>query len=99
MKMRKLFSILMTSLLVLGVALPFGGKASADATSDASNRALVWLKAQQDATVGYAFEGLVDSFEDFWGPNNPKQIVYTYDQAVAAIAFIVKVNGHGQSKC
>ncbi|MEK3659125.1 fibronectin type III domain-containing protein [Paenibacillus sp. FSL F4-0236] len=90
MKMRKLFSILMTSLLVLGVALPFGGKASADATSDASNRALIWLKAQQDATAGYAFEGLVDSFEDFWGPNNPKQIVYTYDQAVAAIAFIVK---------
>ncbi|WP_313640181.1 fibronectin type III domain-containing protein [Paenibacillus sp.] len=90
MKMRKLFSILMSILLVLGVALPFGGKASADAAADASNRALIWLKAQQDATAGYAFDGLVDSFEDFWGPNNPKQIVYTYDQAVAAIAFIVK---------
>ncbi|HBS46475.1 MAG TPA: hypothetical protein DEA91_22030, partial [Paenibacillus sp.] len=88
--MRKLFSILMTSLLVFGVALPMGGKVSADAASDASNRALIWLKTQQDATAGYAFEGLVDSFEDFWGPNNPKQIVYTYDQAVAAIAFIVK---------
>ncbi|MCZ8518643.1 MULTISPECIES: fibronectin type III domain-containing protein [Paenibacillus] len=64
-------------------------RAYADPAS-ASNQALIWLKTQQDVTAGLAFDGLVDSFEDYWGPNNPKQIVYTYDQAVAAIAFITK---------
>ncbi|WP_047171602.1 fibronectin type III domain-containing protein [Paenibacillus borealis] len=87
---RKLILVLMTAVLILGASLPAAGIARADAVSDASNRALTWLQVQQDATAGYAFDGLVDSFEDFWGPNNPKQIVYTYDQAVAAIAFIVK---------
>lgn len=55
MKMRKLFSILMTSLLVLGVALPFGGKANADAASDASNRALIWLKSPAGCNSGVCF--------------------------------------------
>jgi chitodextrinase len=87
---RKLAQICMAIVLVIGVVLPSAGTAGADAASDASNRALTWLKYQQDQTIGYAFDGLVDSFEDFWGPNNPKQIVYTYDQAVASIAFIVK---------
>ncbi|WP_157261299.1 fibronectin type III domain-containing protein [Paenibacillus wynnii] len=87
---RRFIHILLSMFIVLGVTIPVSGLAQADAASDASNRALIWLKAQQDATAGYAFDGLVDSFEDFWGPNNPKQIVYTYDQAVAAIAFMIK---------
>lgn len=89
--MKKKFThLLLTAVLVVGATLPSAGIVRADAASDASNRALTWLETQQDATAGLAFDGLVDSFEDFWGPNNPKQIVYTYDQAVAAIAFIVK---------
>ncbi|WP_285229643.1 fibronectin type III domain-containing protein [Paenibacillus albidus] len=80
----------MAIVLGVGLMLPVQGVALADAASEASNGALTWLSYQQDATAGYAFDGLVDSFEDFWGPNDPKQIVYTYDQAVASIAFIVK---------
>ncbi|MFY0573880.1 fibronectin type III domain-containing protein [Cystobacter fuscus] len=56
----------------------------------ASDRAYQWLKAQQDLTNGSALSGLVDSFDDWWNATERKQIVYTYDQAVAAIAFMAK---------
>jgi chitodextrinase len=56
----------------------------------ASDRAYTWLKAQQDLTAGWAMDGLVDSFDDWWNATDRRQIVYTYDQAVAAIAFMQK---------
>jgi len=87
---KKWTNMLLSAVLLMGGTLSAAGPVHADAASDASNKALIWLETQQDATAGLAFDGLVDSFEDFWGPNNPKQIVYTYDQAVAAIAFVVK---------
>ena len=59
----------------------------------ASDSAYEWLKYQQDSakleTTGLP-TGLVDSFEDFSGPNQPLTEAFTYDQAVAAIAFMVK---------
>ncbi|ADZ19767.1 hypothetical protein BJV85_003293 [Clostridium acetobutylicum] len=59
----------------------------------ASDNAYTWLKTQQDSAkldgTGLP-SGMVDSFEDYWGPNLPKQISYTYDQGVAAIAFLLK---------
>ncbi len=58
--------------------------------AQASDRAYQWLKAQQDLTTGFALAGLVDSFDDWWNATERKQIVYTYDQAVAAIAFMNK---------
>jgi len=57
--------------------------------SSASDAAYSWLVAQQVPT-GNAFVGLVDSFEDYWSPGSPVQTEYTYDQAVAAIAFLLK---------
>ncbi|MCR3759384.1 hypothetical protein KYB31_10335 [Clostridium felsineum] len=58
-----------------------------------SDNAYTWLKTQQDSAkldgTGLP-SGIVDSFEDYWGPNLPKQISYTYDQGVAAIAFLLK---------
>ncbi len=56
----------------------------------ASDRAYTWLKAQQDLTTGWAMAGLVDSFDDWWNTTDRRQILYTYDQAVAAIAFMNK---------
>lgn len=58
--------------------------------SQASDRAYQWLKVQQDLTNGSALSGLVDSFDDWWNATERRQIVYTYDQAVAAIAFMAK---------
>lgn len=58
--------------------------------AQASDQAYQWLKAQQDLTTGFALAGLVDSFDDWWNATERKQIVYTYDQAVAAIAFMNK---------
>jgi hypothetical protein len=52
----------------------------------ASDSAYSWLKAAQDKTGN----GLVDSFNDYWSDGTPIQLAYTYDQAVAAIAFLVK---------
>jgi hypothetical protein len=64
--------------------------ATAADRSAASDRAHTWLKAQQDLTAGSAMDGLVDSFDDWWNATERRQILYTYDQAVAAIAFMAK---------
>lgn len=56
----------------------------------ASTNALIWLSNQQDATIGTPSDGMVDSFEDYSAPGVKIPISYTYDQAVAAIAFISK---------
>ncbi|MFA5006606.1 MAG: chitobiase/beta-hexosaminidase C-terminal domain-containing protein [Candidatus Izemoplasmatales bacterium] len=51
-----------------------------------------WLSAQQDSAVldgSDEISGLVDSFEDYSGPDQPITEAFTYDQAVAAIAFLV----------
>lgn len=50
-----------------------------------------WLVAQQDSAKldDGSISGLVDSFEDFSAPNTPITEAYIYDQAVAAIAFMV----------
>ncbi|MDO3413183.1 hypothetical protein QWJ34_25755 [Saccharibacillus sp. CPCC 101409] len=79
--------VVLCGVLALVWGLGPAPRAHADIPS-ATDKALVWLKHQQDETKGFAFDGLVDSFEDYWAPNTPKQIVYTYDQAVAATAFI-----------
>ncbi|WP_139488513.1 hypothetical protein [Brevibacillus dissolubilis] len=78
--------------LLSPVAAPISQVAHAGAAENtlASDRAYAWLKAQQDLTTGHALSGLVDSFDDWWNATDRKQIVYTYDQAVAAIAFMVK---------
>lgn len=68
-------------LVILSFIVIFSAPSSSLAVTDtttASNNAYNWLKSQQCAT------GLVDSFSD------AQQISYTYDQAVAAIAFLVK---------
>lgn len=65
------------------------GGGSSGGTTDltaARNAAYNWLCAQQ-VPSGNAFAGWVDSFEDYWGDGSRKTIAYTYDQAVAAIAF------------
>jgi hypothetical protein len=54
--------------------------------SQQSNAAQGWLAGMQDATGN----GLVDSFEDNAGDGSPIPLSYTYDQAVAAIAFLLK---------
>jgi hypothetical protein len=58
-------------------------------TSEAED-AYSWLVAQQDSATldDGTISGLVDSFEDFSAPNTPITMAYTYDQAVAAIAFM-----------
>ncbi len=50
-----------------------------------------WLVSQQDSATldDGTISGLVDSFEDFSAPNSPITEAYIYDQAVAAIAFMV----------
>jgi hypothetical protein len=70
-----------TSLAVQAAAIP-----TDPAFAAASDSAYSWLKASQDKTGN----GLVDSFNDYWADGTPIQIAYTYDQAVAAIAFLVK---------
>ncbi|MCD1260950.1 IPT/TIG domain-containing protein [Paenibacillus athensensis] len=77
------------SLMLLALLVPYATAGAADKTL-ASDRAYTWLKAQQDLTTGFALEGLVDSFDDWWNATDRRQIVYTYDQAVAAIAFMLK---------
>jgi hypothetical protein len=63
-------------LMVCGLALP---AAAVDLTT-ASNNAHNWLKSQMTAT------GLVDSYKD------GQDVCYTYDQAVATVAFLAKGN-------
>lgn len=53
----------------------------------ASDRAYEWLKTMQDSTYE---QKLVDSFEDYDSSGVAYPISYTYDQACAAIAFLLK---------
>jgi hypothetical protein len=57
-----------------------------------SDDAYTWLKLQHELAKLDSGDpsGLVDSFEDFSGLNQPITEAFTYDQAVAAIAFLVK---------
>lgn len=50
-----------------------------------------WLVAQQDSALlnEGGISGMVDSFEDFSAPDTPITEAFIYDQAVAAIAFMV----------
>jgi hypothetical protein len=83
--------VLLAIIMVVQISLLPAGRAEAAADyALASDRAYIWLKAQQDLTAGYAADGMVDSFDDWWNANDRVQIVYTYDQAVAAIAFMQK---------
>jgi len=52
------------------------------------NDAYSWL-CNQKVPSGNAFEGLIDSFEDYWQDGSKVKKEYTYDQAVAAIAFLL----------
>lgn len=63
-------------LMVCGFALP----AAAANLTTASNNAHNWLKSQMKAS------GLVDSYKD------GQDVCYTYDQAVATVAFLAKGN-------
>ncbi|MFB9330038.1 fibronectin type III domain-containing protein [Paenibacillus aurantiacus] len=85
---RKVVTVLVCFLLLMQI-LPAASVSAAD-NAAASNNAYAWLKAQQDLTAGLALDGLVDSFDDWWNATDRRQIVYTYDQAVAAIAFMLK---------
>lgn len=76
--MSKLKSLCLV-LLSFVVLLSFPSSSFAvSSTSTASTNAYNWLKSQQCTT------GLIDSFSD------SQQISYTYDQAVGAIAFLLK---------
>lgn len=52
-----------------------------------SDKAYTWLKSQQDITAN---QKIVDSFEDYYSNGSRIPISYTYDQACAAIAFLLK---------
>jgi hypothetical protein len=89
---KKSYYLLLLAILMLVqlTLLPIGRVNAAADYPLASDRAYTWLKAQQDLTAGFAADGMVDSFDDWWNANDRIQIVYTYDQAVAAIAFMLK---------
>ena len=74
-KLKSLVMVTLSLILVLSVAPTSFATSS---TSTASNNAYNYLKGQECTT------GLLDSFSD------NQQISYTYDQAVGAIAFLVK---------
>jgi len=82
--------------MLISVVMPISAFAVTPTTpsifQSASDSAYQWLKYQQDSAKldNGQPSGLVDSFEDFSGPNQPMTDVYTYDQAVAAIAFLMK---------
>jgi hypothetical protein len=98
---KKALSILLISTLIITTAsVPVKTTASLldnlpvtdEDYQTASDNAYQWLKRQQDSAKLDSGEisGLVDSFEDFSGPNTPLTDAYTYDQAIAAIAFLIK---------
>lgn len=89
MKLRYVVKWFMVVSLMFTCIVPVA-QAGPTERATASDRAYQWLKAQQDLTAGYAMEGLVDSFDDWWSATERRQIVYTYDQAVAAIAFMLE---------
>ncbi|WP_321575633.1 beta-1,3-glucanase family protein [Paenibacillus guangzhouensis] len=82
--------VLLAIMMLIQVIVPLASVTAAADYALASDRAYTWLKAQQDLTIGMAGDGMVDSFDDWWDATNRKQIAYTYDQAVAAIAFMLK---------
>jgi len=86
---KRLVSMLVSMLVVISM-LPIANVSAAADYALASDRAYAWLQAQQNLTAGYAVDGMVDSFDDWWNATDRVQIVYTYDQAVAAIAFMLK---------
>jgi hypothetical protein len=75
---------------LLSMLLPVYNASAASDFVTQTDRAYTWLSAQQDLTAGFALDGLVDSFDDWWNTTDRKQNAYTYDQAVAAIAFMLK---------
>ncbi len=99
--LKNIWTKMLLSILILMASL--ASAAVLSATSDVpvglaefstySDAAYGWLENQQDSALlddGTGISGLVDSFEDFSGPNQPITEAFTYDQAVAAIAFLVK---------
>lgn len=74
---------------VMGNAFAITASAAIPETTiaTASERAYKWLKTMQDSTYQ---QKLVDSFEDYDSQGNPYVVSYTYDQACAAIAFMLK---------
>jgi len=72
-----------------GLGAPLTVKADTTSTKiqTASDRAYTWLKTMQDSTYQ---QNLVDSFEDYDSQGVAFPISYTYDQACAAIAFLLK---------
>lgn len=60
--------------------------ATTPAFAQAGSEAIAWLKSQQDQTSN----GLIDSLEDYSGPNTPIPVSYTYDQAVGIIAYVLE---------
>jgi hypothetical protein len=86
---KRLASMFIAMMLIVSL-LPIPQAGAAADYALASDRAYTWLQAQQDLTSGWAVDGMVDSFDDWWNSTDRVQIVYTYDQAVAAIAFMLK---------
>ncbi|MBH0231403.1 hypothetical protein [Halobacillus yeomjeoni] len=74
-KLKNIVTITLSLMLILSAATP---TFAASTPTTASDNAYDWLKGQQCST------GLLDSFSD------SQQISYTYDQAVGAIAFLLK---------
>lgn len=89
---KKLKSIvgILTCFAIIAVTI-VNVKVTAEAASDFTkeiNEAYSWL-INQKVPAGNAFEGLIDSFEDYWQDGSKVKKEYTYDQAVAAIAFLL----------
>ncbi|MHA6529868.1 beta-1,3-glucanase family protein [Paenibacillus sp. BAC0078] len=89
-RFKRISIVLLAMMILIQVIVPLASVSAASDYALASDRAYTWLKAQQDLTIGMAGDGMVDSFDDWWDMANRKQIAYTYDQGVAAIAFMLK---------
>ena len=89
----KKFKILTASVaiisMVMGIAPVSAIAADNNETKirEASDKAYEWLKGQQDVSFN---QKIVDSFEDYNSDGSRIPISYTYDQACAAIAFLLK---------
>lgn len=86
----KVMSFALSSAMAFaGAMVPVNVQASTteEAIETASDRAYEWLKTMQDSTYQ---QNLVDSFEDYDSSGTAYPISYTYDQACASIAFLLK---------
>lgn len=86
----KMIAIAMSAVVTMGsVSLPVSANESSkqQTIQTASDRAYTWLKTMHDSTYQ---QKLVDSFEDYDSQGVAFPISYTYDQACAAIAFMLK---------